>query len=85
LVNEANSTIMLEFLSKNQIPTSNMRDQGYDGTSNISSDSVSVQARIKQAVPLTTYVHCYGHTLNLVISKSYKLALVRKVLDWMQS
>jgi len=85
ITGEAISTVILEFLSKNQIPTSNMRGQGYDGASNMSSDSVGVQARIKQAAPLATYVHCNGHSLNLVISKSCKLPPVRNVLDRMQS
>ena len=62
-----------------------MRGQGYDGASNMASDSVGVQARIKQAAPLATYVHCNGHCLNLVISKSCKLPQVRNVLDRMQS
>ena len=32
-----------------------VRGQGYDGASNMASDSVGVQARIKQAAPLATY------------------------------
>ena len=85
ITGEAISAVILGFLSKNQIPASNMRGQGYDGASNMASDSVGVQARIKQAAPLATYVHCDGHCLNLVISKSCKLPQVRNVLDWMQS
>ena len=85
ITGEAISAVILGFLSKNQIPASNMRGQGYDGASNMASDSVGVQARIKQAAPLATYVHCNGHCLNLVISKSCKLPQVRNVLDRMQS
>jgi len=39
--------------------------QGYDGTSNMASGSVGVQACIKQAAPLAMHVHCNGHCLNL--------------------
>ena len=40
-----------------------MRGQGYDGASNMSSDVVGVQARIKQVAPLATYIHCSGHQI----------------------
>ena len=76
---------ILQFLQESNIPTSNMRGQGYDGASNMSSDAVGVQARIKQVAPLATYIHCSGHSLNLVISKSCSLPQVRNVLDRIQS
>ena len=85
ITGEVISAIILEFLRKNGIPASNMRGQGYDGASNMASDSVGVQARIKQEAPLATYALCNGHSLNLVISKSCKLPQVRNVLDRMQS
>ena len=85
ITGETISAVILKFLSKSQIPASNMRGQGYDGANNMASDSVGVQARIKQAAPLATYVHCNSHSLNLVISKSFKLPQVRNVLDRMQS
>ena len=61
-----------------------MRGQGYDGASNMSSDCVGVQARIQQSAPLAAYVHCSGHCLNLVISKSYSLPDIRNVMDRLQ-
>lgn len=85
ITGEAISAAILEFLSKSQIPVSNMRGQGYDGASNMASNTVGVQARIKQVAPLATYVHCSGHSLNLVISKSCKLPQIHNVLDRMQS
>ena len=72
---------ILAFLKENNIPATNMRGQGYDGASNMSSSTVGVQARIKKEAPLATYVHCNGHCLNLVISKSCALPQVRNVLD----
>ena len=85
ITGEAISATILEFLSKSQIPVLNMRGQGYDGASNMASNAVGVQARIKQVAPLATYIHCSGHSLNLVISKSCKLPQLRNVLDRMQS
>ena len=79
------SEAILQFLADNNIPTSNMRGQGYDGASNMSSDVAGVQARIKEVAPLATYIHCNGHCLNLVISKSCSLPQIRNVYDRMQS
>ena len=72
---------ILKFLKEKDIPTVNMRGQGYDGASNMSSGAVGVQARIKKQAPLSTYVHCNGHCLNLVISKSCSLPQVCNVMD----
>ena len=51
----------------------------------MSSGAVGVQARIKKQAPLATYVHCNGHCLNLVISKSCALPQVRNVMDRLRS
>ena len=40
-----------------------------------------MQARIREHSPLATYIHCSGHSLNLVISHSCALPEVRNVLD----
>ena len=72
---------ILEFLRENDIPVANMHGQGYNGARNMASNRVGVQARIKQEAPLAVYVHCNGHCLNLVISKSCSLPQVRNVVD----
>ena len=76
---------ILAFLRENNVPVVNMRGQGYDSASNMSSCNVGVQARIKKEAPLATYIHCNGHCLNLVISKSCALPQVRNVLERMKS
>ena len=76
---------ILGFLKENNIPASNMRGQGYDGASNMSSGAVGVQARIRKEAPLATYVHCNGHCLNLVITKSCALPQVRNVIHRLQT
>ena len=75
---------ILQFLQENYIPVSNMRGQGYDGASNMSSNRIGVQVHIREAAPLATYVHCSGHCLNLVISKSCALPDIRNVMDKLQ-
>lgn len=75
---------ILDFLKESNIPVENMRGQGYDGASNMSSNRVGVQARIREKAPLATYMHCNGHCLNLVISKSCALPQVRNVISRLQ-
>ena len=75
---------ILEFLKGNNIPAVNMRGQGYDGASNMSSAAIGVQALIQKEAPLAFCVHCHGHCINLVISKSCALPQVRNVIDRLQ-
>ena len=72
---------ILHVLEELDIPVENMRGQGYDGASNMSSEVVGVQTRIREKSPLATYIHCSGHCLNLVISHSCTLPEVRNMLD----
>ena len=57
------------------------RGQGYDGSANMSSETVGVQALIRQDAPKAVYTHCSGHCLNLVIAHSCSLPIVRNTLD----
>ena len=61
---------VIEFLNSVGLPLGNIRGQGFDGASSISSENVGLQARIKEISPLATYSHCSNHQLNLVISHS---------------
>ncbi|XP_053556369.1 zinc finger MYM-type protein 1 [Bombina bombina] len=46
--------------------------QTYDGASVMASAINGVQAKIKEKVPEATFIHCYAHKLNLVLSNSAK-------------
>ena len=61
---------IIKFLQENGLQVENIRGQGYDGASNMSSSRTGVQGRIQEVAPLATYIHCSGHCLNLVISHS---------------
>jgi len=63
------STILTQ-LSQLGLNLEHMRDQGYDGASNMSGKYRAVQARVKELYPLAMYTHCCNHVLNLVISTS---------------
>lgn len=68
-------------LSTYQLPIQDLRGQGYDGAPSMSSSRVGVQARLREEAPLATYTHCAGHCLNLVISHSCALAVIRNMND----
>ena len=57
-----------------------MRGQGYDGASNMSGKYRGVQARVKELYPLAMYTHCCNHVINLVISTSSQLPVVRNAM-----
>ena len=82
---ESIATQICTNLKSLDLDTQNIRGQGYDGASNMSSDCVGVQALIKKESPLAVYTHCSGHCLNLVISHSASLPVVRNVFDKMKA
>ena len=47
--------------------TKNLRRQFYDGTFNISGRFNGLQAKIQEVNKSALYVHCYAHSLNLVL------------------
>ena len=73
--------ILTDLVEDLGLETSNLRGQGYDGASNMSSDTKGVQGIIRAIAPLALYQHCAGHCLNLVLVNSSKESDVRKVLD----
>jgi hypothetical protein len=50
-----------------------MVSQGYDGASVMSGQCSGVQKRIRELAPHAIYIHCYAHTLNLVLVDSVKM------------
>jgi len=73
------STILTQ-LSQLGLNLEHMRGQGYDGSSNMSGKYRGVQARVKELYPLAMYTHCCNHVLNLVISTSSQLPVIRNAM-----
>ena len=46
-----------------------------------SSGRVGIQAKIRDHVPLASYVHCNGHCLNMATSETYDIPAVRKMIN----
>ena len=67
---EAIATRVCSDLADLGLDIENIRGQGYDGASSMSSSRIGLLALIKEKAPLAIYTHCSGHCLNLVISHS---------------
>ena len=74
------NVILLE-LRKLGLNLDHLRDQGYDGASNMSGKFSGVQARVKELYPLALYTHCCSHVLNLVISSASELRVISNALS----
>lgn len=46
--------------------------QTYDGAAVMASDLNGLQAKVRELAPCATFVHCYAHRLNLVLSQGVK-------------
>ena len=73
------STILTQ-LSQLGLNLEHMRGRRYDGASNMSGNYHGVQARVKELYPLAMHTHCCNHVLNLVISASSPLPVIRNAM-----
>lgn len=64
---------IFDTLEKFQLDPQWIVAQCYDGASVMSGHLSGVQSRVKDVVPHAQYVHCYAHTLNLVLVDSVKI------------
>ena len=74
-------------LKRLEIPFTDLVAQTYDGASNMSGKYNGLQARFKEfAGEHVIFVHCYAHTLNLVLSDAATASLdIAKLFDNLQS
>ena len=57
------------------------RGQGYDGAEAVAGYISGLSARILEDNPKALYVHCYSHRLNLAITHSCSIPLVRNTFQ----
>ncbi|XP_052809573.1 zinc finger MYM-type protein 1-like, partial [Mya arenaria] len=81
---EALANAFIENITKLGVKTDQMRDQGYDGASNMSGIHRRVQARIRSLIPEAIYTHCKAHCLNLAIIHASKEVHARNLLSTVQ-
>ncbi|XP_068217819.1 52 kDa repressor of the inhibitor of the protein kinase-like [Palaemon carinicauda] len=77
---EAIADAILKSLTDNGYTYQNLRGQGYDGASAMSSSRTGINGRIMQVAPYAIYSHCQSHLLNLSIASSCKLPAVQNMI-----
>ena len=79
ITGRALASILISALEEWDLDIQHLRGQGYDGASNMSASKHGVQGIITELTPLTLYVHCHCHVLNLVIVTSCSLPVVQNM------
>ncbi|XP_054706649.1 52 kDa repressor of the inhibitor of the protein kinase-like [Uloborus diversus] len=74
-----------EELTKLNLSYKYLCGQGYDGASNMSGPFKGVQALISEEQPLAIYTHCFSHSLNLCITKSCQIPVIRNVMGTVET
>ncbi len=67
LTAESLAAYLVDTLRKCQLDPESIVSQGYDGASVMSGRCSGVQQRLREFAPHAIYIHCYAHTLNLVL------------------
>ena len=75
---------IIHIVQKVGLDIKDYRGQVYNGASNVSSEAVGAQVRIKVLCEKAVYTHCCGHNLSLVVVSACKLPVIRNVLDKVQ-
>lgn len=76
------ATLILENLKSFGIELKYLRGQGYDGVAAMSGqfNGVTSRSHISRLYPTATYIHCTAHNLNLAVSTSCSIQLIRNCL-----
>ena len=81
ITGKAIAKAIIDWIKENGLVIENCRGQCYDGASNMSSENVGVQARIKQLSPRAPYCHCNSHKLSLCICGACGIPEIRDVVS----
>lgn len=75
------SQTVLTAISNLTLDIQDCRGQGYDGAAAVSGHKNGLSAHILRLNDKALYTHCHSHRLNLVISHSCEIQLVRNVMQ----
>ena len=64
---------ILQWLSTHGLSPTNLRDQCYDGASNMSGAVSGCKSIVQLEAPLALYFHCAAHRLNLAVVSACKI------------
>ncbi|XP_025202803.1 zinc finger MYM-type protein 1-like [Melanaphis sacchari] len=67
--------VLKKCLKKFDLDFSMCRGQSYDGASTMSGRYSGLQSKVKELSPLSLYIHCCAHNLNLVLIDSIKSSI----------
>lgn len=67
--------VLKKCLRKFDLDFSMCRGQSYDGASTMSGRYSGLQSKVKELSPLSLYIHCCAHNLNLVLIDSIKSSI----------
>ena len=73
ITGEALADAILKTLETWGLPVANMRGQCYDGGSNMAGAKSGCRAIVQRQAPMSIYVHCASHRLNLAIVSACKI------------
>jgi hypothetical protein len=71
---EAISEMIVDVLTRFDLPISKLRAQTYDGAANMAGKFNGCQVHIKKRQPLALFTTCGAHSTNLVVSKAVEEA-----------
>ena len=73
---------MKDTLLQMNLPLAHCREQCYDGAANMAGAKNGVATQILHEEPCATFIHCYGHALNLAAGDTVKKnKVLRNTLD----
>lgn len=82
-IGENLAKVATDVLLRLNLPLSGLRGQTYDGAANMSDDRKGAQARIREMQPLTLYVDCGAHCVNLATQAACTASLLTSdALEW---
>lgn len=84
LAKKKKNTILLK-LKEVGLSLDNLREQGYDGGTNMSGKQNGVQSLILNEQPLAFYTHCFSHSLNLCLSKACNVSSIKNMMGIVSS
>jgi hypothetical protein len=80
LTGQGLATLIIGSLIKKGFNMQALIGQGYDGAATMSGHLNGVRDAVQKEYPLALYVHCVAHSLNLALSNSCGIPLIRNTL-----
>lgn len=74
--------LITDVLARFELDIKNCRGQCYDGAANVSGHLTGLKSKILSIEPRAIYIHCFAHTVNLVVQDSMcKAQLIRDYIN----